>query len=379
MGRGIALGRVAGVRIRADWSLLVIAGLILVSLATLVFPEAVTGTPWWLDWLLSAAATVLFFGSLLAHELAHSVVARRRGVTVEGITLWLFGGISQLRDEVASPGDTLRITVVGPSVSIALGLVFGAVALALIASGAAAIYVLVPLWLAGMNVLLGVFNLIPAFPLDGGRILQALLWRRSGDRVGATVRAARGGRSVGLVMIAVGFFLFLAYDPLSGLWVAFVGWFLMTAAGAEQNHIQMGTVLAGLRVRDIMSPDPVVVPGWLTVDGFLRDIAMGSRHSCFPVRDWGGAIVGMISLRRLAAVPPDRRLAVRVQDVAAPSALVPAASPDDAVTELAPRLRSSPEGRALVFDSGRLVGIVSPSDIARAIRIGQLTGGRRAA
>lgn len=379
MGGGFSLGRIAGVEIRLNWSLLVIFWLIVLSLAMVVFPQSVASLPVWSDWLLALLATVLFYVSLLAHELAHAIVARRRGVAVEGITLWLFGGVAQLHGEVATPGDEIRITGIGPLVTVALAVVFAAIAFGLSSLGAGEALVLVPVWLALMNLLLGVFNLVPALPLDGGRLLHAFLWKRSGDRARATATAARTGRVFGIILIAFGVLEFFIYAALGGLWFVFLGWFIVAASHAEETQTQLGSALTGVRVRDVMSSDPVIAPNWITVEAFLHDYVLTHRVSCFPVHDLDGRLTGLVSLRRLGLVPRAERATVRIKDIATPLDRVPCTSPDELVVDLLPRLRASDDGRGLVYDAGRLVGIVSPSDVTRAMTLAGLSDHRRAA
>ena len=379
MGAGFRLGRIAGVEIRLNWSLLVIFWLIVLSLAMVVFPESVPSQPAWSDWLLALIATVLFYASLLAHELAHAIVARRKGVAVEGITLWLFGGVAQLHGEVATPGDEMRITAIGPVVTLVLAVFWAAIGFGLKALGAGEAIVLAPVWLALMNLLLGVFNLVPALPLDGGRILHAYLWRRSGDRAHATATAARTGRTFGIILIAFGVLEFFIYAALGGLWFVFLGWFIVEASHAEEAQTRLGSALTGVRVRDVMSPDPAIAPNWITVDAFLHDHVLTHRVSCFPVHDLDGRVTGLVSLRRLGLVPRAERATTRIKDIATPLDRVPRTSPDELVLDLLARMRASDDGRALVYDGDRLVGIVAPSDITRAMTLAGLDDRRRAA
>ncbi|HZB97592.1 MAG TPA: site-2 protease family protein [Candidatus Sulfotelmatobacter sp.] len=369
MNGGFPVGRVAGVRIRVDWSLLIIFWLIVLSLATGIFPSSVPGQAHWVYWLLGIIAVVLFYGSLLAHELAHAVVASRKGVQVEGITLWLLGGVAQLHGEVRAPKDELAVTGVGPLVTVACSLIFFAVGLVLRALGSGDVVVVVPLWVAVINIFLAAFNLIPAFPLDGGRILHALLWRRSGDRARATISAARAGRAFGVFLIAVGVLEFFALATLGGLWFVFLGWFIVTAGRAEEAQTKLGSALTGVRVRDVMSKEPVTAPNWVTVDAFLHDYVLARRLSCFPVHDLEGRLTGVVSVRRLGDVPRGERATVRIGDVATPIDRVAKASPDELVVDVMARLHRGDDGRVLVFDAGSLVGIMSTSDVSRAVEL----------
>ena len=230
MDETVHLGRIAGVRVGINWSLFVIFWLIAWSLASSELPHAAPGHSDVAYWLAGFAAAVVFYGCLLAHELAHAVVARHHGIEVEGIVLWLFGGVSRLKGEAATPDTELRVAFAGPATSLGLGLLFWAVTLAI---GTGSLAAAVTGWLGWLNGVLALFNLVPAFPLDGGRVLRALLWRTSGDKTSATLRAGRAGEAFGYVLICFGLVEFLAGAGLGGLWLVFLGWFLLAAARAE--------------------------------------------------------------------------------------------------------------------------------------------------
>ncbi len=367
MDDSIRLGRIAGIPVGLNWSVLVILWLITWSLAAHRFPQEFAGHSPSAYWTTALVTAVLFFASLLAHELGHALVARRKGVRVEGITLWLFGGVAKLSGEASTPGAELRIALVGPAVSIGAGMVFGLVAIALDTAGAAELVVGAAAWLALINVVLAVFNLIPAAPLDGGRVLKAVLWHRHGDRLRATVTAARAGRGFGYALIALGVFEFAAGGGLGGIWFVFLGWFLLHAARAEELDSTMRGALDGVRVRDVMSPDPVSAPGWLTVQAFLDEYVLRHRWSAFPLEDRDGRLIGLVTMDRLKRVPPPQRAAVRVVDIACPIDQVPSALPDEPLLDLVQRMAGSTDRRALVFDAGQLVGIVTPTDLSRAL------------
>jgi len=221
-------------------------------------------------------------------------------------------------------------------------------------------------WLGWFNAILAVFNLAPAFPLDGGRVLRALLWRRSGDKAAATVRAGRAGEAFGYVLIAFGLLEFLAGAGLGGVWLVFLGWFLLAAARAEADTSALDTELAGLTVGAIMTPNPIVAPAGITVEKVLEGWVYPNRGSTFPLVDPDGQLVGLITLARIKRVPPDRRETTLVTDVACPIAEVVTCAPGEELVPVVRRMAASPDQRALVLDGGRLVGIVSPSDVTRA-------------
>ncbi len=371
----IRLGRIAGIRVGMNWSVLVVFWLITWSLAGERFPHQYPGRPPAAYWAAGLATALLFFASLLAHEMGHALVARRAGAAVEGITLWLFGGVASIRGESTDPRAELRFTVVGPLVSLGLAGTFALVALALGASGAPDLSVGASWWLAIINAVLAGFNLVPAFPLDGGRALRAVLWRRRRDRVSATRTAAAAGRAFGYLLIAAGLLEFALVLSLGGLWFVFLGWFLLGAARAEESSVLLRAALRHVRVADIMSRDPVAVPAGTTVAEFIEDFAMAHRFTTFPVRDPAGSVVGLVTLSRIKEVPRDRRATTSVGEVACPLAEVPTAAPGDPAVVLLERMREDrADGRALVLEDGRLAGIVSPRDVRRALDLAGLRG-----
>jgi Zn-dependent protease/predicted transcriptional regulator len=369
----LSLGRIAGVKVGINWSALAIVALIVVGLATGELPDAYPGYST-VEYVAAAlVAAVLFLASLLAHELAHAVVARRNGVEVESIVLWLLGGVAQLEGEPRTPGADFRIAVVGPLTSLVLGVVFIAVGAIAAALGAGGLVVAVLAYLGGTNILLAVFNLIPAAPLDGGRVLRAALWRRSGDREGAAITAARAGRVVGFAMVGLGLLQSLLTGTFSGVWLALIGWFLISAATAEEQQARMGRRLSGVRVADVMTREPVVADGAMTLADFVDRLAMSHQFSSYPLVDPGRHLTGLVTLNRVRATPASSRRDTRLRDIACPPEEIPTARPDEPLTTLLPRMRGCTDGRAVVLDQqGRVIGIVSSTDISRAIQLADL-------
>jgi CBS domain-containing protein len=222
-------------------------------------------------------------------------------------------------------------------------------------------------WLSAINLLLGLFNLLPGAPLDGGRVLQAILWRRYGDRTRAAIGAARAGQVLGFVLIALGLVEFLTRSLLSGVWLAFIGWFLLTVARQEEAQVLSQQSLAGVRVADVMSANPRTARGWISVEEFIENYLLGGRHSAYPVEAPDGSVTGLITLSQLRRVPPNKRAGTLVRDAEIPLDQVITAAPDEPVTAVLQRLHSTAGGRVLVVDGGRVVGIVAPSDITRVI------------
>jgi Zn-dependent protease len=226
------LGHIAGIRVGVHWSVLVIFLIIAVGLSEGRLPEAHPGRSLWQYWLVGILTALVFFASLLAHEVAHAVVARRNGMEADSTTLWLLGGAARLKDEAPSPGAELRVAGVGPLVSLVLGIVFAALAAVLVALGLSGLTVEAVVWLAWINVLLAVFNALPAALLDGGRLLRAFVWWRTGNRLRATSVATSAGRVLGWLLVALGLYEVLL-GALGGLWLALIGWFLIAAATVE--------------------------------------------------------------------------------------------------------------------------------------------------
>jgi Zn-dependent protease/CBS domain-containing protein len=372
MTESIRLGRIAGVSVGLNWSVVVIFLLIAGSLAFGYLPFVHEDLPTSAHVAAGLVTAVVFFLSLLAHEMAHAIVALRNGLEVEGITLWLFGGVAKLGGEAHDPGADLRIAGVGPLVSVVLGIAFFGLALVADAIDVHELVVTVLVWLGVINVILAVFNLMPAAPLDGGRILRAFLWRRRGDRISASITASRAGRVFGFVLIAIGLIEFAFTGRLGGLWFVLIGWFLTSAASAEEQHARVRGALGGLKVGDVMTPNPTVVPPWLTVDDLIEDFVFGHRYSTFPLVDDYGHPVGLVTLNRLKDVPRGERSAIRVADVACSPDEVSTASPGEELVDVLPRMRGCGDGRVLVVDGGRLVGILSPTDVARLIETADL-------
>jgi Zn-dependent protease len=371
MTASFRLGRIAGVPVGVNWSVLVIFALIAAGLSAGQFPRAYPDHSAWAYAVAGIGAAVVFLLGLLAHEVSHAVIAKRNGIAVKGITLWLFGGVAELQGEADSPGAELRIAGIGPLVSLVIGVVFGGIATLLAIAGQDNLAVGTFAWLGGINVALAVFNVLPAAPLDGGRLLRAALWKWRGDRTWAAVVAARAGRVLGWALIALGLVQFLLGTAVGGLWLALIGWFLLGAAGAEERQAQVGEALSGVRVGDVMSTNPQTVPPDIRVAEFIDQYLFGYRHTVFPLAE-DGRPVGLVSLDRVRQVPPEQRNNVELREVACGPRDLTITSPDEPLTELLPRLNQCADGRALVVENDRLVGIVSPSDISRAMLRGSL-------
>ena len=363
----VSLGRFAGVEIGINWSWLLVVGLVASSLGAAVFPEEAPGLGELAYGAMAVVATLLFFASLLLHELGHAVVARREGMEIEGITLWLFGGVARFKGMFPSGSTEFRTAIAGPAVSLALGLLFlGAAELIHPPDSARAVV----RWLGHMNLILVGFNMLPALPLDGGRVLRSLLWMRSGDLVRATRVAGGLGRAFGNGLVALGAFAVIAGSP-GGLWLAAIGFFVAAAARAELAFATMRTALAGLRVRDAMVTTPEAVPSEMTVAAFVNGPFRHTRHAVYPVAD-DGAVVGLLSFRAAGEIPVREWDQVRVGELVAPAEDTLTFAPADDLAEALTELGGGPSGRGLVVESGKPAGLLSITDVSRLLEVERL-------
>jgi Zn-dependent protease/CBS domain-containing protein len=355
---------VAGIDIEAHWSWTLIVALLIWSLAAAVFPDTNPGLSDASYVAMGAGAALLLFVSLAAHELGHALQARREGVRIEGITLWLLGGVARFAGGFPSAGAELRIALAGPLVS----LVFGVVLL----SGA----VLAPLppaldgvlhWLGSMNLLLLAFNMIPALPLDGGRVLRAALWARSGDHAAATRSAVAISTVFGRFLVAGGVVLVLLTGALGGLWFALIGWFLLNAAAGE-GMLAADPAHPGPRVADVMVTDLVEVRPGMPVQQFLDDVVATHRHLVYPVVGLDGP-VGLVSFRDALHLRHDQRISTRVEQIMVPLARVLVLDGDRPLIEAVGELMAAPLRRALVVTGDDRISLLSPTDALRSLEL----------
>jgi Zn-dependent protease/CBS domain-containing protein len=311
MSGGTRIARIAGIEIAVHASWLIVFFLVTYSLA-LSLPRQF---PFWsssIYWIVAAGISLLFFASVLAHELSHALVARRFGLRVTSITLFIFGGAAHLEDEPRRPRDEALIAAAGPASSVLIGLIFLAIDGAFAQPQVQATFG----WLGFINVSLGLFNLLPGFPMDGGRILRALLWRMRGDRFAATRNAALVGRAFGYILIVGGVFLALQRGSLfGGLWIALIGWFITTAAEAASAQMSVERSLHGVTVRDVMEADPPSVGPNETVAELVNERMLRGEHRSFLVRHADGGLAGIVTLSDVRRLPSDRWADARVTDV----------------------------------------------------------------
>lgn len=364
MGAGFRVGRIAGVSISLHLSWLVIVAWLTYAFAELQFPREF---PTWgleLRWAAALATALLFVLSVLGHELSHALVARRFGVKVTGITLFVFGGATTMESDPKRPGQEALIVAAGPLASLVIAAVLWVIQLPLDPKGVGGIIG----WLAFINLLLGAFNLVPGFPMDGGRLLRSLLWRLRGDRYAATRSAATIGQFVAYGLIALGVLLALNEALLSGIWLGLIGWFLSTAAESEVAQMGVERTLHGVRVRDIMDPDPPSVSPNESVADLVHERMLRGEHRTFLVRHDDGGLAGLVSLSDVRRVARERWDDARVTDVMTRFADLATVGPDEAVETAMKLLQTRGVDQLPVISEGRTIdGLLTRIGIMRLI------------
>ena len=365
-GRKFTLFRLFGFAVNADTSWLFIVALVTWSLAGSLFPERYPGASTRVYWLMGAIGAVGLFLSVVFHELCHSLVARRFGIIMKGITLFIFGGVAEMTEEPPSPRAEFVVAGVGPASSLFLALA-AYLAHGLLGENPGAVGPILD-YLAGINLLLAAFNLVPAFPLDGGRMLRAVLWGRSGNMARATRITGNIGAGFGLVLVIIGLVTFLGGAFVLGVWWVLIGMFLRGAAGEAYRQLVLRRALEGEPVSRFMTPDPVTVDP----EAYVRDLIEGyiyrTHHKLYPVVD-RGELLGCVTLARVKEVPREKWDWVRVQEIMEPCTPANTIAPDaDAMVALT-RMRRHQVSRLVVVDQGRLAGILSLKDLMTFLSI----------
>ena len=366
-GRAIKLFRIFGFTVRIDPSWFIVAVLVTWSFATVAFPNQLPGQPPVTYWLMGVAGALFYFLSVVLHELSHSLVARTYGVEMRGITLFIFGGVAEMPGEVPTPQAEFVIAAAGPAASFVIGLVSGGLGFLGRLGGWPAPLTTVLLYLGFLNAALAVFNLVPAFPLDGGRILRSILWGwKKSLRWATRVSAAIGG-GFGLLLIALGVatVVFVPAGFTSGLWLFLLGLFVRNAAAMSYQQLLLRRALAGEPVSRFMHPDPVTVPRALSVRELVDDYVYRHHFKMFPVVDAAGRLLGCVTTRQIRELPReewDRQTVGALAERCGPENTIEADS--DAMEALS-RMSRSGASRLMVVDGDRLLGILSLKDLLR--------------
>jgi Zn-dependent protease len=386
MRNGLRIGQLFGINIYLDWSWLLILLLVTWNLATqftLMHPNWGPG----LAWGVAIVAALLFFASVLAHELAHSVVAQRQDIPVRNITLFLFGGVSNIQQEPRSPRAEFLLTIVGPLTSLVIGglsLLAGTLFVPLSSDAALnpglAFAPLNPLttlllWLGPVNILLGVFNLLPAFPLDGGRVLRAILWGVTGNFRTATRSAAAVGQGFAWLLIFIGIAMifgveipFFGTGLVSGLWLAFIGWFLSSAARQSYQQVAVHDMLEGVTAARLMRENVLAVPPEISTNELIHRYVMGTDERAFPVID-GDRLVGLVTLEDIRKVAREALDTTTAAEIMTPADQLAVVQPQDEASAALDKLMERNVHQLPVISNGQLVGLLRSSDIMRWLQL----------
>jgi Zn-dependent protease/CBS domain-containing protein len=366
----IRLFTIRGIEVGVHYSWLIIFGLVTWSLSTFVFPQALEARGVRLStvelWLLGALTAVLLFASVLIHELAHSFVAKARGLNAKSITLFIFGGVSNLSGEAKEPSTEFLVAIVGPLTSFALAAISFALASVITEPRAELVFS----YLFLINLSLGVFNLIPGFPLDGGRVLRAILWKATGNVRKATEWAANVGKLVAYLLFAYAIYLFLgpSRDAFAGLWTAAIAWFLHNAASTSVQQLVFEQRLRRVRVGDIVGHDDATVPPGISVADLVDRYMLPQARRAMPVAD-NGRLVGIVTISDIANVPPEQRAQVPVASVMGGQERLHTVRSDSRALDAFEVMGVHDLEQVPVMDDGRLVGVLTRADIARQLQL----------
>lgn len=365
--RGFRLGKIAGFEVNIDWSWLIVFFLVVYSLSAFYFPRVYPGFGMITNWVLGMIAALLLFASVLAHELMHSVVARRYGIEIKGITLFIFGGVSQTKGEPQTPKIEFNMAIAGPLASFAIAAVFyGLRYLGVISNWPTAI-VAICSYLGMINLILGIFNLVPGFPLDGGRVLRSGLWAWLGNLERATRYASYVGQGFGYLLMSYGFLNMLGGAFIGGLWLIFIGWFLAGSARSSYEQVLLRQALSGVEVERVMTTDVPTVQPQVRVDDFVHDYLMRQEYACYPVIE-DDKVQGIVSIDEVRSLPREQWHDTTVGQITQPVENEMKVSKDDDAWDALLKLATEDTRRLLVMHDGTLDGTVTQENILRLVR-----------
>ncbi len=364
MKRSFKLITLFGIPVDINYTWFIILGLVVLTLAQGYFPETNPELPLFAHWLMAAVAALLLFASLLAHELSHSVIAMRNRLPIHGITLFVFGGVAHLEKEPDTPLVEFKMAAAGPAMSFGLAVIFFGLTQAMYNLGFPSSLIAIGNYLFVINLAVGVFNLIPGFPLDGGRILRAAIWAYTRNLRRATGIASAFGKGFAFFLMAAGFLNLFTGSVISGIWFIFIGFFLQEAADVSYRQVLMNKYLTGVKVGDIMTRSIVTVPAALPLDQLLDHYFFRFRFASFPVIE-DDALVGLITLHDIKEVEREKWPAVATREVMIPLQESLVIDKGSEVTEALTKMAAGGFGRLLVVEDNKLIGILSQRDITR--------------
>jgi Zn-dependent protease/predicted transcriptional regulator len=368
MMKGVKLFRVLGIQISLNYTWFIVFGLIVWSLASGYFPYHYPGLSRSAHWMMGFLGAVFLFLSVLAHEVTHSYIAKKEGMDVSEITLFIFGGVSQLTKEPEDPQKELKVAIGGPASSLVLALMFWILSKATSPFPDLLLYTGLLNYLAFINLALAVFNLIPGFPLDGGRVLRAIYWRKTNNLRKATQIASEAGKWVGVGIILLGLFWILAGNLIGGFWFVIIGIFLRSAAEGGYQQAVMKGALEGVKLKELMSRGVISVQPSLPIDRLVEDFYLTYKHNTYPVID-SDRIIGIITLKQVKEVPRSQWVEKTVRDVMMPLREDITLDPDGEAVDALQKMIRSGEGRLPVVKEGKAVGMISRRDILNLLEI----------
>jgi Zn-dependent protease/CBS domain-containing protein len=369
MFRGsLVLGTIRGIPIRIHFTWLIIFGLLSWSLASGYFPQHYPDLPITAYWIKGIIAALFLFGSVLVHELMHALMAQSLRVPIAGITLFALGGVSEMKQEPPSPSAEFKIAIVGPLASLVLAGLFWFLWRALEREGPDPSFAAIALYLMGLNTVVAVFNMLPAFPLDGGRVLRAIIWGITKNLKKATYLATRVGRIFAYILISLGAVSLFAGAGFQGIWMALIGFFLLQGAQASYTQVILKEALAGIAVRDIMVKDVVSVPPGLSVRTLIEGFFLTHGYGGFPVVD-NGQVLGIVSLGDVKRIPPEEYDRVTVREVMIPLTERLTIAPEEDVSLALQHMAEDALGRLIVMERGRMLGLVTKTGLSRFLQM----------
>lgn len=362
---GIPIGKVFGISLRLHFTWFIVFALVTFALSASYFPVTYPGWSRSTSIIVGLVTSLLFFGSVLAHELAHSVIAQAAGLPIESITLFIFGGVSQITEEPKQPGVEFRMALAGPVTSFVLGgFFFGIRAL----NGMPQEVTAAAFWLGWINITLGIFNLIPGFPLDGGRVLRSILWWRSSNLRDSTRTASNIGRAVGYLFIFVGIIFVFTGNWLNGLWLAFIGWFLENAAVGSYRQLALQDMLRGHTVKEVMAREFPIIPPDLSLEKLVHDEILASGRRYFPVvRE--GRFLGLVTLHNIKPVPREQWPTKTVGDIMTPLDALKRVHAQDDLSSVLKLLTEDDVNQLPVVADGNIVGIIARDKLLSFITV----------
>ncbi len=367
---GIPIGKAFGIQLRLHYSWFFIFVLVTWALAAAYFPASYP--TWSLPVRIAAGliTSILFFGSVMVHELMHSIVSQRQGIPVQSITLFFLGGVSQITSEPKQPADEFRMAIVGPLSSLIIGGIFFGVYFGWrnVDTFAVQFITAIAYWLGFINVFLGVFNLIPGFPLDGGRVLRSLIWWRSRNLTRATRIASNVGRAVGFVLIFIGIWFIFTGNWFNGIMLALIGWFLESAAVGSYRQLLMQEMLKGHVASEVMSGDCAVVPPDMTIDHLVNGNILTSGRRCFPVGS-GSEIMGLMTLHNVKEVPRDQWTTETVKEAMTPFDKLKWVRPDEELSSVLRILTQDNINQVPVVQDNKIIGMVSRENLLNFVHV----------